>query len=394
MNKINAYNLVVIIAAVICAVFLFNTARDLFHDRTLERILSSELAAGKVSNRDLVGKTKHVYLEKRYWVPDAFSFDDFEKRLAKSLDKAGFKLLSVSKTAKENAVKGRAPAGAKAPEGAKKESREEVSFLVAERSSSNPVFRLTLIHRVAPKPAPTAGPKVPVIPVLPEVKPVPVPPRPKLAIVLDDWGYNTKNLDAVFQIGKPLTISVLPDLPYSALIAQKAKEHGLEVILHMPMEPKAKIKLELATLRTDMSENEIRAGLSKALQTVPGAVGINNHEGSKATEDRRFMKIIFGELKNNNMFFLDSLVTNYSVCEAVAKEAGIRFVKRSVFLDNESDPAYIKKQIGKAMDLAVKNGYAVAIGHDRPNTIAALKEAVPLIESRGIEMTFVSDLAR
>ena len=94
------------------------------------------------------------------------------------------------------------------------------------------------------------------------------------------------------------------------------------------------------------------------------------------------------------MFFLDSLVTNYSVCEPVAKDAGIRFIKRSVFLDNESDPAYIKKQIEKAMDLAVKNGDAVAIGHDRPNTIAVLKESIPLIESRGIEMTFVSNLAR
>ncbi|MDD4878900.1 MAG: divergent polysaccharide deacetylase family protein [Candidatus Omnitrophica bacterium] len=364
MNKINIRGLMIVIASVICAVFLFNAAKDLFHDRTLERILSAELAAGKVSNKDLVGKVKHAYLEKRYWVPDSFSFDDFEKRLGRSLDKAGFKLLPVSKTVKESAVKGR------------KEFREEASFPVAERSSSNPIFRLTLIRRVTPKPAP------------------PKPKRPKLAIVLDDWGYNTKNLEALLQIDEPLTVSVLPDLPYSTLIAQKAKERGFEVILHMPMEPKAKMKLELMTLRTDMSENEIQAGLSKALLTVPGAAGVNNHEGSKATEDRRFMKIVFGELKKNNMFFLDSLVTNYSACEQTAKTAGVRFVKRSVFLDNESDPAYIKKQLESAMALALKNGSAVAIGHDRPNTIAVLKEAIPLIESKGIEMTYVSELAR
>ncbi len=410
MNKINAYNLVVIIAAVICAVFLFNTARDLFQDRTLERILSAELAAGKVSNKDLVGKVKHAYLEKRYWVPDAFSLDDFEKKLAKSLDKAGFKLLSISKTIKESAVKSKGPegskgpagpavpggskalAGAKAPEGAKKETREEVSFLVAERSSTNPAFRLTLIRRVAPKPAPPAPVVTAPAPVTPEVRPVPA--RPRLAIVLDDWGYSTKNLEAILQVDKPVTISILPGLPYSTTIAQKVEAHGHQVIIHMPMEPKAKIKLELTTLYTSMTDDEIRANLYKALQTVPGAVGMNNHEGSKATEDRRLMKVVFGELKKNNMFFLDSLVTNYSVCEPVAKDAGIRFIKRSVFLDNESDPAYIKKQIEKAMDLAVKNGDAVAIGHDRPNTIAVLKESIPLIESRGIEMTFVSNLAR
>ncbi len=384
MNKANAYNIVVIIAAVICVVLLYNTTRDLFHDRTLERIVSSELAAAKVSNKDLVGKAKHVYLEKRYWVPDGFSFDDFEKRISKSLDKAGFKLLSVSRTVKESAVK------------AKKELREEASFIIAERSSSNPVFRLTLIRRVTAKPVPPLPPKVPVIPpVTPEViKPVPVPARPKLAIVLDDWGYSTRNLEAILQVDKPVTISILPGLPYSTMIAQKAEARGQQVVIHMPMEPKAKIKLELTTLYTGMTDDEIRANLYKALQTVPGAVGMNNHEGSKATEDRRLMRVVFGELKKNNMFFLDSLVTNYSVCEPAAKEAGIRFIKRSVFLDNESDPAYIKKQIGKAMDLAVKNGYAVAIGHDRPNTISVLKDMIPLIESRGIEMTFVSDLAR
>ena len=182
--------------------------------------------------------------------------------------------------------------------------------------------------------------------------------------------------------------------PTSVVIAQKAKDHGFEVILHMPMEPKAKIKLELATLYTNMSDDEIRSSLSRALQTVPGADGINNHEGSKATGDRRLMKVVFGELKKDNMFFLDSLVTNYSVCESVAKETGIRFVKRSIFLDNENDPDYIKKQFEKAMNLALKSGSAVAIGHDRPNTVAVLKEMIPLIEAKGIEFTRVSNLAR
>lgn len=375
MNRINFYRLIVIAAAIICVVFFFNLARDLLRDRTLERILSSELAASKISDKDIVGGVKHVYLEKRYWISGSFSFSDFEKRLQKSLDRAGFKLLSISKMVKESAVRG------------KTESREEVSFLIAQRSSNIPIFRLTLIHRIALKPTP----KAPVVP-LPGMKPV--PRRPRLAIVLDDWGYSTKNLDAILQIDRPVTLSVLPGLPYSTLVAQKANGHGHEVILHMPMEPKAKMRLELATLYTSMTDDEIRVNLHKALQTVPGADGINNHEGSKATEDRRLMRVIFGELKKNNMFFLDSLVTNYSVCESSAKEAGVRFVKRSVFLDNESDPAYIKKQFEKAMNFALTNGDAVAIGHDRPNTIAVLKDMIPVIESNGIEMTCVSNLAR
>jgi len=388
MNKINFYNLVIIIAAVICAVFLYNIAAEFLHDRTLERILSAELAVNKISGRDLVGKIRHAYIEKRYWVSDSFSFDDFEKKFQRSLEKAGFKLLSSARVVKKNIV--RDP----------KESREEAYFLIAERSSDMPIFRLTLIHRIHPKPAPQPAAKVPVTAV-PETKPAQAPgteesvyTHPKMAVVLDDWGYNTNNLDAILKVGKPITLSILPGLPYSTLIARKAKERGLEVIVHMPMEPKAKIKLEMATLRADMTEDEIRSNLSKAFQSVPNAVGISNHEGSKATEDRKLMKVVFLELKKNNMFFLDSLVTNYSVCETEAKEAGVKFVKRSVFLDNENNPEYIKGQFEKAINLAIKTGSAVAIGHDRPVSVAVLKEMIPVIEAKGIEITYVSNLAR
>ena len=390
MKRANPRKIAVIAAAVIGAALLFNVSRDLIHDRTLENILSGELAASKVSGKDLVGKVKHVYIEKRYWVNSSFSADDFGKRLQKSLDRSGFKLLSTARAIKETTAKG------------KTEAREEISFLIAERSSNNPIFRLTFIRSKAglkPSPTPPSAPATPAV-LPPEPKPTPSPAakpeisRPQLAIVLDDWGYNTKNLDAIFQVNKPLTLSVLPDLPYSAVIAQKAKEHGFEVIIHMPMEPKAKIRLELTTLYTAMSDDEIRANLAKALQSIPEADGISNHEGSKATEDRRLMRVVFGELKKNNMFLLDSLVTNYSVCESVAKETGVKFVKRSIFLDNDSDPVYIKKQFDKAIGLALKNGYAVAIGHDRPNTIAVLREMIPAIEEKGIEITYVSNLAR
>nr|MBP6944369.1 divergent polysaccharide deacetylase family protein [Candidatus Omnitrophota bacterium] len=195
-------------------------------------------------------------------------------------------------------------------------------------------------------------------------------------------------------IDAPLTLSILPALPYSTAIAEKAHANGFEVIMHMPMEPKAKMRLELSTLYTSMSDADIRDTFGRALKSVPYADGISNHEGSKATEDIKLMGALFGELKERGMFFLDSLVTNDSAGEYLAGKMGGRFVKRSIFLDNESSPSYIKKQFEKAVGIAQKSGEAVAIGHDRPNTIAVLGELVPKLGERGIDVVPVSVLAK
>lgn len=218
-------------------------------------------------------------------------------------------------------------------------------------------------------------------------------PRHKLAIILDDWGYNTKNLEGVLEMNIPLTLSILPGLPYSTFIANKAKERNMEVILHMPMEPEAKIRLEADTLYLSMDRQEIISRIDAALESVPHAKGVSNHEGSKATADEKLMRIIFEELKSRQLFFVDSFVTNKSVCEELAKEMKVRFLKRSVFLDNKNDASYIKGQIEKAIELAGKGEGIVAIGHDKPNTITAIREMLPRLAENDIALVCISELA-
>lgn len=363
MKKAILYNLIIAIAVAICLIFAFKFAATFFQKNTLGKIVSSELAKSKVSNKDLVGKIRHVYTEKRYWVSDSFSFDEFDKRLKKSLEKSGFWVKTEIRETRDTAKKG---------------FREEVSYLISERPSHIPLFRLTLIHRIP-------APKI--------TKPI-VPAKAKVAIVLDDWGYNVRNLADVLQIEEPLTLAILPNLRYSTVIAKKAKENNFEVILHMSMEPKSKMRLELNTIYTTMSDVEIRAHLAKALKSVPYVSGVSNHEGSKATEDERTMRLVFNELKRQNLYFLDSLVTNESVCEPLSREMGIKFTQRSIFLDNEDDPAYIRKQFEQLINVALKTGDAVGIGHDKANTVKVLKEILPEFREKGIQLIYVSDLAR
>lgn len=214
----------------------------------------------------------------------------------------------------------------------------------------------------------------------------------KVAIVLDDWGYNMYNLSMINGLDIAFTLSILPNLPYSKRITKEAKAEGHEVILHLPMESHSSKALEEYVIKTGMKEEEIIKVFRKSLETVPGATGVSNHMGSKATEDKELMKTLFLEMKKDKLYFLDSLVTGKSCAEEIADEINLRFVRRSVFLDNESSPDYIKNQFQELISLAKLKGKAVAIGHDRKETLKVLLEILKDFKEDDIEFVHLSEL--
>ena len=217
--------------------------------------------------------------------------------------------------------------------------------------------------------------------------------KPKLALVLDDFGYSNKNFDVLKSIDVPLTLAVLPGIRYSNDACSVVVHSNMEVILHLPMEPmRENAPIEKDTVLVDMDDAAIKGVLERSLNSVPGARGISNHMGSKATGDARVMKVVFGELKRRDMFFLDSMTTPDSVCAAIASEMDVPYVKRDIFIDNVQEEDAIIKQIGKAVKIARAKGEAVAIGHDRKITVEALKLIVPYIQKRGIELVVLSEL--
>lgn len=225
------------------------------------------------------------------------------------------------------------------------------------------------------------------------------PPLCKVAIVIDDFGYNLNNLDALFKIKLPVTLAILPNLKYSRQVLAEAKRHRYETILHIPMEPKLgaednQIKLEQKTILVKMSREEILETLRQAIESMPGIKGISNHMGSKATSDYRTMKIILSELKKENLYFLDSLVTNRSLCRRISREIGIGFAERDVFLDGKVDPQYIRNQFKRLIEIAKEKKKAVGICHYRQITISVLKEMMPYFRRQGVKFVFLSELVR
>ncbi len=216
---------------------------------------------------------------------------------------------------------------------------------------------------------------------------------PRVAIILDDWGNNYSLLKDAVAIGRPVTLSILPNLKQTQKIAEKAFENGLGVMIHMPMEPKNRSEpLEPHTILTTSSEREIRGYLDEAILGVPHAEGMNNHMGSAATSDARVMRIVLKYLRERGLFFVDSQVVPKTVCRPIAKEMGLPFTKRDVFIDNEPNSEAIKRQLLEAKKIALAKGKVVIIGHDKRVTLKVIREMVPEFEKDGVRFVLVKDI--
>lgn len=221
----------------------------------------------------------------------------------------------------------------------------------------------------------------------------------KVAIIIDDFGnHGEGTTEMLTSVSRPLTCAVMPFMPYTKEEAELAHKYGHEVIIHIPMEPhKGNPEwLGVKGITTLLSTENIKDIIREAIDEVPFAVGVNNHMGSKATEDKRVVSAIVEVLKEKNMYIVDSKTSPNSVIREVAEEYGILVFERDVFLDNLKDIYNIKNQIKKLELLAEKNKIAIGIGHVGPEggtvTAKAIKEMIPDIESMGLEIVPVSKL--
>jgi len=219
---------------------------------------------------------------------------------------------------------------------------------------------------------------------------------PKLAIIVDDLGRDVAPAREIFRLPAPLTISVIPNLPESAEIAEEAHQRGEQVMLHLPMEALGgDAPAEAVELRAGMNVQDAEGMVAAMLDSVPHAAGVNNHEGSKATADRALMDALMPALRRRGLFFVDSRTTVETVAYAEAQRDGVPAAFRSAqFLDDNPTREAILSQLDLAAAKARRNGWALTIGHPHPATIAALAEGLPRVEARGVRLVFVSDVVK
>lgn len=218
----------------------------------------------------------------------------------------------------------------------------------------------------------------------------------KLTIVIDDWGYNRTHCKNLQEIKAPLGIAILPELAYSQDVLRCSAEAGKEPMLHLPLEPKYNHDKypKGYIITTEMSQKEAKKTLLKLLNDFNGIVGVNNHMGSKATEDLELMTTVMSEIKRRGLFFVDSLTSEQSICGQAAAKLKMRIGRRNVFLDNRNERVAIEKQFAVAAKIAKQEGNALIIGHDRALTLQIIKEQTEKMTLQGFEFITVKDYIR
>lgn len=220
----------------------------------------------------------------------------------------------------------------------------------------------------------------------------------RMAIVIDDLGNNMKGTDAIMDIDVPITVAIMPFLPTTKQDAEAAHAAGHEVIIHMPMEPKKGLKKWLGpgALTSDLSDAEVRERVEAAIDQVPHAIGMNNHMGSKITEDERIMRIVLEVCKERNLFYLDSKTAYRSIVGKLAEELGVPYAENSLFLDDEHTAMHIHKQMQKAVELLQERPSTVIIGHVGPAgeyTAEELVKSIPNLQRYG-KLVYLSELIK
>ncbi len=226
----------------------------------------------------------------------------------------------------------------------------------------------------------------------------PAPPRedlPRVAIIIDDIGYDRAMAEKFLELDLPLTLSLFPHSPFGEKILNAARARGTEIMLHLPMEPNEYPQVDPGegALLATMSSDELTVRINAQLDALPAAKGVNNHMGSRLTANAGQMQQLFEVLRQRGLFFIDSRTTAQSAARQAAQLTGLPFAERDVFLDHEPKPEFIRQQIKKLIQNAERHGEAIGIAHPHEVTYRVLRELLPLLHKQ-VRLVPASQLAR
>ncbi|WP_407316998.1 divergent polysaccharide deacetylase family protein [Pseudomonas sp. nanlin1] len=202
-----------------------------------------------------------------------------------------------------------------------------------------------------------------------------------LSLIIDDLGQSMPRDSRALALPGPVTLAVMPDTPHAAEFARLAHKSGKTVIVHMPMDPAG----GPFAWQVGLPLPELQRRLEAALQAVPFAAGLNNHEGSRMTAQPDAMALLMQQLQQRSLFFVDSRTSAKTVAAAKAQEIGLASVSRDVFLDDTRTVEAISGQLQAAIKLAHKQGTVVLIGHPYPQTLEVLERELPKLKAQGVE---------
>lgn len=218
--------------------------------------------------------------------------------------------------------------------------------------------------------------------------------QPRIAIIIDDLGYRLAAGQRAIQLPGPVSFAVLPGAPRTRALALEAHANGKEVLLHLPLQARPdESEQEPLGISLDMNRSEFRETFAKAFDSVPHAIGVNNHRGSLLTRHPGHMQWLMEEIQaRETLFFVDSFTTHQSVALQFANELGVNARRRDVFLDPDPEPATVAREFERMKRLASRRGSVIVIGHPYTATLELLERELPKLAGEGFELVTISEL--
>lgn len=214
-------------------------------------------------------------------------------------------------------------------------------------------------------------------------------PRPVIGIIIDDIGYRHVDDQRALELPGPVAYAILPHAPFAERMSVLATQRGKEVLVHMPMEPDALRQNEFlgpGALTSRMNRDEFLRTVESNLRSLPGAIGVSNHMGSLLTRYSMQMEWLMDMLKTRNQFYVDSMTSHRSLAGTMAELKNVPSLRRDVFLDNAQDAPDIQNQFDELIRVARRRGWALAIGHPHPETVAVLHRRLGELDASGVTL--------
>ena len=220
----------------------------------------------------------------------------------------------------------------------------------------------------------------------PEIPPTITPDNglPRVAIILDDIGYDLELVTQFLSLDLPITLSMLPQSPFKNSILAKAREHNIEIMLHQPMEPfeYPRANPGPGALLSSMSPDEMLQQFIQNLDEMPFVSGVNNHMGSKMTANAAQMRQLFTVMKQRDLYFIDSRTTEKTICRRSANLLQLPFGERDIFIDHFQDNDFIEKQLFELVRIAETHGVAIGIAHPYRRTYKILRNMMDAMQEK------------
>ncbi len=216
----------------------------------------------------------------------------------------------------------------------------------------------------------------------------------RLAIIIDDIGYNQSQSERAARLQGAFTLSVLPFTPHGLTTAKLAHGLGKEIMLHLPMSTINNMPVGKGGLVSGMEKAAFLDTVRQDLEAVPHIQGVNNHMGSRLTQEAEPMEWLMAELRPRGLYFVDSRTSAQTKALDIATRFQVPGLKRDVFLDDLNETKAIEYQLNRAIQFARQRGSAVAIGHPYPATLAVLEKAQLLLLEQGVELVPISRLLK